>query len=115
MKKRFLYFLLLATGIVIGSYSVNQLHSQTPAQNNTEKQQTVKYTCPMHPELIKDKPGKCPICRMELVIKKDNPKNNMHQVHDSTMMNQDHMKMKHDSTSKEEDPLLHDTTSMKKK
>lgn len=27
----------------------------------------VKYTCPMHPEIIKDRPGSCPICGMELV------------------------------------------------
>ena len=26
-----------------------------------------KYTCPMHPEIVQDKPGKCPICFMELV------------------------------------------------
>ena len=26
-----------------------------------------KYTCPMHPEIIKDAPGNCPICGMDLV------------------------------------------------
>jgi Cu2+-exporting ATPase len=26
-----------------------------------------KYTCPMHPEVIKDAPGKCPKCGMELI------------------------------------------------
>jgi len=25
-----------------------------------------KYTCPMHPEVISDKPGKCPKCGMDL-------------------------------------------------
>ena len=25
-----------------------------------------KYTCPMHPEVISDKPGACPICGMAL-------------------------------------------------
>jgi membrane fusion protein, copper/silver efflux system len=29
------------------------------------------YTCPMHPFIIKDKPGTCPICAMELVKKVD--------------------------------------------
>ncbi len=28
---------------------------------------TVQYTCPMHPEVIKDEPGACPICGMDLV------------------------------------------------
>lgn len=27
----------------------------------------VKYTCPMHPEIIRDQPGDCPICGMDLV------------------------------------------------
>jgi multidrug efflux pump subunit AcrA (membrane-fusion protein) len=26
-----------------------------------------KYQCPMHPQIIRDKPGECPICGMELV------------------------------------------------
>ncbi|WP_316632621.1 efflux RND transporter periplasmic adaptor subunit [uncultured Flavobacterium sp.] len=28
-----------------------------------------KYTCPMHPQVVLDKPGNCPICGMELVPK----------------------------------------------
>ncbi len=27
----------------------------------------ISYTCPMHPEIIKDSPGSCPICGMDLV------------------------------------------------
>ncbi len=30
-----------------------------------------KYTCPMHPEVISDKPGECPKCAMALVKKDD--------------------------------------------
>lgn len=47
--------------------------------NNSEKKddhsqhaaETVQqiYTCPMHPEIIRDKPGNCPICGMKLVKK----------------------------------------------
>lgn len=28
---------------------------------------SVQFTCPMHPEVIKDEPGSCPICGMDLV------------------------------------------------
>ena len=30
-----------------------------------------QYTCPMHPEVIKDAPGKCPKCGMDLVPVKE--------------------------------------------
>jgi len=26
-----------------------------------------EYTCPMHPQIVRDQPGNCPICGMELV------------------------------------------------
>ncbi len=29
--------------------------------------ETTQYTCPMHPEIIKDGPGSCPICGMDLI------------------------------------------------
>jgi membrane fusion protein, copper/silver efflux system len=29
--------------------------------------ETVKFTCPMHPQIVKDGPGVCPICKMDLV------------------------------------------------
>lgn len=32
--------------------------------------QTVKYTCGMHPEVVQDKPGKCPKCGMALIEKR---------------------------------------------
>ncbi|KAA3440277.1 efflux RND transporter periplasmic adaptor subunit [Rufibacter hautae] len=29
----------------------------------------MEYTCPMHPQIVQDKPGSCPICGMDLVAK----------------------------------------------
>ena len=32
---------------------------------------TIIYTCPMHPEVKSDRPGKCPECGMDLVPAED--------------------------------------------
>ncbi|WP_278380010.1 multicopper oxidase domain-containing protein [Chryseobacterium arthrosphaerae] len=42
-----------------------------PEKVNTAAQSESAYTCPMHPEVISDKPGKCPKCGMELVEKEN--------------------------------------------
>jgi membrane fusion protein, copper/silver efflux system len=39
-----------------------------PAQQQSGTQ-TKQYTCSMHPNVVQDKPGKCPKCGMDLVEK----------------------------------------------
>jgi P-type Cu+ transporter len=41
------------------------VHPSMPASKPTSEQ-PVEYTCPMHPEIVRDKPGSCPICGMAL-------------------------------------------------
>jgi len=58
-------FFLLMLGLIAcnGKSKQEQLAKQV-----TENHQHT-YTCPMHPEIIKDQPGTCPICGMDLVRK----------------------------------------------
>ena len=49
------------------SVSLSNQKTATKNQNTTTKK---SYTCSMHPEVISDKPGKCPKCGMELIEKK---------------------------------------------
>lgn len=39
--------------------------------DHQETNSEAKYTCPMHPQIVQDKPGTCPICKMDLVLMKD--------------------------------------------
>lgn len=39
----------------------------TEKSENKEAAVPVTYTCPMHPQIVQDKPGVCPICSMDLV------------------------------------------------
>ena len=65
MKKKNLLPVILFTGLMLANFSVYQVYGQTQ-QNKQVKQQTVMYTCPMHPEVIQDHPGNCPKCSMAL-------------------------------------------------
>ncbi len=40
--------------------------SHTPTHTHTRTRTSEKWTCPMHPEILKDEPGSCPICGMAL-------------------------------------------------
>lgn len=42
-----------------------------------------KYTCPMHPQVLKDEPGKCPLCGMSLVPVAKLPVDHGHMNHGS--------------------------------
>ncbi len=54
----YLIFVLIASGALFSCTNNGVI-------NNTATAET--FTCPMHPQIIKDKPGNCPICGMTLV------------------------------------------------
>jgi hypothetical protein len=114
MNRKFLFPVILFAGLILVNFSVHQVYGQTP-KNEPVKQQTAMYTCSMHPEVVKDQPGNCPKCGMELVKKKDMPKEDMHQAHDSTCMKHEHTKMMPDSAcmKHEHTKMMPDSACMK--
>jgi hypothetical protein len=66
MKKIILISALAILAIFTTNVSANALN-QAPVEK--EKTIKVEYTCPMHPEVVSDKPGQCPKCGMDLVKK----------------------------------------------
>jgi len=60
-------FVVLITGILIGlgaAYFI--LPSVKTAEENIKKNPKLLYSCGMHPEVISEEPGNCPICGMKL-------------------------------------------------
>ena len=53
-----------------GSQNSGSLSNQKTTTKSQNMEATKTYTCSMHPEVISDKPGKCPKCGMELIEKK---------------------------------------------
>ena len=53
-----------------GSYNKQTSDMKTTETKIENKEAAKTYTCSMHPEVISDKPGKCPKCGMELIEKK---------------------------------------------
>ena len=47
--------------------------SQDSAMEHAAKHLDPKYVCPMHPQIVRDEPGSCPICGMDLVEKLMDP------------------------------------------
>jgi Cu(I)/Ag(I) efflux system membrane fusion protein len=65
--------LLVIVVVASGGYYAGRLHKSGGGAEAPKGEQAaqgkVLYTCPMHPFIIKDKPGACPICGMALVKK----------------------------------------------
>lgn len=68
MKLSYLFFVLLAFGVTANEQSHQHAAQPSVVEQVTGKQATTaKYVCPMHSHIVKDHPGKCPICGMDLV------------------------------------------------
>ena len=64
------YLLLIVYCLLLISLpACNEKKKEEHSQHQQPATSDQVYTCPMHPQIIRDKPGKCPICGMELVKK----------------------------------------------
>ncbi|MBI2280389.1 MAG: efflux RND transporter periplasmic adaptor subunit [Bacteroidetes bacterium] len=73
-NKWVLIIIVLIVGIIIGkliSPSVTDGVKESSYQHIEESAHQI-WTCSMHPQIRMDKPGKCPICGMDLILADDN-------------------------------------------
>jgi hypothetical protein len=63
MKKT---LLLLALALVAGAFGLAWRARQAPTKAAVAVH--LRYQCPMHPQIIRDEPGDCPICHMKLQL-----------------------------------------------
>ncbi len=65
--------MLMAIAILFSAVTVFAANTPTAVSDTAKTQKAkpakVQYTCTMHPEVLSDKPGKCPKCGMTLVKK----------------------------------------------
>lgn len=64
MKKT---IMALAVLLAVNTGTFAQTNRDSSKTHKMKTSKTVKYTCTMHPEVVMDKPGKCPKCGMTLV------------------------------------------------
>lgn len=70
--------IILIAVLIVGTASFAQTKTTTTHRHGTKtqphKHSAKKYTCPMHPGVVRSRPGKCPKCNMKLIaVKKTKP------------------------------------------
>jgi hypothetical protein len=74
MKMKFILSLAAAAVFAAVPAIAQEGHDRDKAEASATPAAGQKYTCTMHPEVVQDKPGKCPKCGMKLVPKEDSGK-----------------------------------------
>jgi len=68
MKAKIIFAIIAVAGVGVGAFFVGRStgHNHAASAGETAREGKTLYTCGMHPQVIQDKPGNCPICGMKL-------------------------------------------------
>ncbi|MGB5556320.1 MAG: efflux RND transporter periplasmic adaptor subunit [Flavobacteriaceae bacterium] len=67
IKKYVTYVGILLAGLILGYLIFGNNTKVEQHQDHTEQLAEIQYTCSMHPQVLKNEEGKCPLCGMDLV------------------------------------------------
>jgi hypothetical protein len=65
---------IIALAIVMGAMAFTSPADAHKTKKPHKHESAKNYTCPMHPEVVSSKPGKCPKCGMKLELVKADKK-----------------------------------------
>jgi hypothetical protein len=91
----------MTSGAIAQTFEHPPSHSSGVASEQ-EHESHVKYTCPMHAEVVSDRPVKCPKCGMTLVLMKESKRqtpNAKHRMANSEPIEHEHEMAMHSSVS----------------
>jgi Cu(I)/Ag(I) efflux system membrane fusion protein len=69
MKKKMKCIKIILPAILFGMLLIAACSNPKQAPVQAQSKTAIQYTCPMHPQILEDHPGNCPICGMTLVKK----------------------------------------------
>src|SRR5437016_937393 len=94
MRNKILILSIVATICAASAVFAQMIQSSSVSVPPTSSR-AQKYSCPMHPEVVTDYPGKCPKCGMTLVPLK--PKRKPPTSNEADMHHHDHDMMNHEA------------------
>ena len=69
MKGKMKAISIILTSVLLSTLLLTACSDKKNGQVTVQAKSNEKYTCPMHPQILEDHPGSCPICGMTLVKK----------------------------------------------
>jgi multidrug efflux pump subunit AcrA (membrane-fusion protein) len=66
MKARIIFVIIAIAAVGVGAFFIGRSSGGHNAAGENSKESKTLYTCGMHPQVIQDHPGNCPICGMKL-------------------------------------------------
>ncbi|QEM06119.1 HlyD family efflux transporter periplasmic adaptor subunit [Mucilaginibacter rubeus] len=69
MKKKMKPIRIILTGLLLITMLISACSDKKKVPATVQVTSDIKYTCSMHPQILEDHPGNCPICGMALVKK----------------------------------------------